>query len=284
MKLKIKNAVYSVKPKQVEGKLLVRYDKFSVKPKRIDHGKIRVLSYSFSVKPKPDGVKIYRFKERSVFKLDSESGVKLYLAKRKSVFKTDERFGTRIYQRNKVSVLKQTCDGTIFTWDATASVFRPQTNNISNSMSAGVGLIFFQNLLTRVYDTERPIVIGVTWSNTISGGAGGVNFPDGNYPETISSIYYTTEIRRTPTAVDNSTGSVFDRLLGLTAMSGSTGITFPFDSVAGNYWFRVQAGFTSSTPTIFKPSGTKVIRDFTIRNVSDRDALLGRFLMGFRVT
>ena len=262
MKLKVRETSYTVKPKQDEGKLLVRYDEFTVKPK-------------------PEGVKIYRTKSRLVLKIDARTGVQLHRVAYSSVLKRDRRSGVCLYKNKNTYILKQTCDGTIFTWDATASVFRPPTNNFSLSVPSGTSNLLAQTLLTRVYDTERPIVLGITWSNTISGGGGGANFPDGNYPETGSFIYYAAETRTTATAVDNSAGSVSQSLIGLTAMNGSTGVTFSFNSVAGNHWFRLQGGFTGS---VFKPSGTKVIRDFTVRNVSDGNALIGRCLIGMRVT
>lgn len=280
MKLLVKETSYTVKPKQTEGKLVVRSDRYSTKPKQTE-GKICILREGFTIKPKPDGIKMYRTKTRSVAKLDARIGVKVYEKVYDSVLKRDTRNGVRLYRADNTRVLKQTCDGTIFTWDATASVFRPQTSNLSGSVAAGISTLLASNLLSRIYATERPIVMGITWSNTISGGTGGVNFPDGTYPETASFIYYAAEIRKTPTAVDNSTGSVFQSLIGLTGMDGSTGVTFSFDSAAGNYWFRFQGGFTGST---FKPSGTKAIRDFTLRNVSDGNALLGRCVFGFRVT
>ena len=58
MKLKVKNTVFTVKPKQDEGKLVVRFDRFTVKPK-------------------PRGVKIYESKMTSVLKHDRRYGVKI---------------------------------------------------------------------------------------------------------------------------------------------------------------------------------------------------------------
>jgi len=58
MKLKVKNTEFTVKPKQSEGKLVVRFDRFTVKPK-------------------PRGVKIYKGKLTTVLKHDRRSGVKI---------------------------------------------------------------------------------------------------------------------------------------------------------------------------------------------------------------
>lgn len=281
MKLKVKETSYGVKPKQSEGKLVVGLDRFSVNPKQTE-GKLRVLREAFTVKPKPDGVKVYRTKTRSVLKTDSRSGVKVYRGVYSSVLKRDARSGVRLYRANNTRVLKQTCDGTIFTWDAAETIFRPQTTNI-NSTTAPTGSFFlFSGASSRIYDTERPIVIGVTWSNTISGGTGGVNFPDGTYTEFGSPYYHLAEIRTTPTAVNDSAGSVLNRIVGLTAMSGVSGVTFTFDSAAGNFWLRFTAG-TTGTPPYFVPVGTKQIRDYTVRNVSNGNSLMFRFLIGWRV-
>lgn len=69
MKLKVRETDFTVKPKQTEGKLVVR---FSV----------------FSVKPKHRGVKIYK---------DSST----------SVLKNDRRYGVRIQKQKKTTILKQ---------------------------------------------------------------------------------------------------------------------------------------------------------------------------------
>jgi len=66
MKLKVKETSYSVKPKQDEGKLLVRYD-------------------SFTVKPKPRGVKIYEGKLTTVLKHDRRSGVRIQKVKNNKI-------------------------------------------------------------------------------------------------------------------------------------------------------------------------------------------------------
>lgn len=68
MKLKVKETSYSVKPKQDEGKLVVRYD-------------------SFTVKPKPRGVKIYQDKLTSVLKHDRRSGVRIQKVKNNKILK-----------------------------------------------------------------------------------------------------------------------------------------------------------------------------------------------------
>jgi hypothetical protein len=70
MKLKVKETAYTVKPKQTEGKLVVRYS-------------------VFTVKPKPRGVQIY----------------KNNLA---SVLKHDRRYGVRIQKQKNTLILKQT--------------------------------------------------------------------------------------------------------------------------------------------------------------------------------
>jgi len=280
MKLKVKETSYGVKPKQSEGKLVVGLDRFSVKPKQTE-GKLCVLREVFTVKPKPDGVKVYRTKTRSVLKTDSRSGVKVYRGVYSSVLKRDARSGVRLYRANNTRVLKQTCDGTIFTWDAAEKSFRPPTTNIGTVTSSTSSFIT-NTLLTRIYDTERPIVIGVTWSNTISDGTGGVNFPDGTYTEFGSPYYHLAEIRTTPTAVNNSAGNLPNRIVGLTGMSGVSGVTFTFNSAAGNFWLRFGAG-TTGTPPYFVPSGTKQIRDYTVRNVSNGNSFMFRFLTGWRV-
>lgn len=69
MKLKIKDYFLTAKPKQNEGKLVVRFDRFTVKPK--------------------------------------ERGVKIYLGKLTSVLKHDRRFGVRIEKTIKNKILKQ---------------------------------------------------------------------------------------------------------------------------------------------------------------------------------
>jgi len=282
MKLKVKESAYTVKPKQAEGKLVVRNDDFAVKPKQAE-GKLCVLRESFTVKPKPDGVKVYRTKTRSVLKTDSRSGVKVYRGVYSSVLKRDARSGVRLYRANNTRVLKQTCDGTIFTWDAVETIFRPPSTSISNATVSSVTSFFVNSgLLSRIYDTERPIVIGITWSNTILGGCGGINFPDGTYPDYGSPVYHFAEIRKTPTAVNNSAGAVLDRIIGLTAMSGDSGVTFTFDSAEGRSWLRFQAGLTG-TPPYSIPAGTKQIRDITVRNVSNGNAFMHRLHMGFRI-
>jgi len=281
MKIKVKEIDYAVKPKQAEGKLVVGSPDLSVKPKQAE-GKLLVLNGDFTVKPKPDGIKIYRAKNRSVVKTDNRSGAKIYRNQYSSVLKLDGRSGVRLYKANNTRVLKHTCDGTIFTWDAAETIFRPQTRNIGSSYTPTSSFTLVSGLLSRIYDTERPIVIGVTWSNTISGGTGGVNFPDGTYTEFGSPYYYLAEIRTTPTAVDNSAGNVANSIVGLTGMSGVSGVTFTFDSAAGNFWLRFGAG-TTGTPPYFVPSGTKQIRDYTVRNVSNGNSFMFRFLFGWRV-
>jgi len=282
MKIKVKESVYTIKPKQTEGKLVVRNDDFAVKPKQAE-GKLMVRSDDFAVKPKPDGVRIYRAKNRSVIKTDRRCGVRVYRSANSSVLKGDRRSGVRLYRAQNNHVLKQTCDGTIFTWDAVETIFRPPSTAISSSTVSSVSAFLFNSgLLSRIYNTERPIVIGITWSNTISGGCGGVNFPDGTYPDYGSPVYHFAEIRKTPTAVNNSAGSVLDRIIGLTAMSGDSGVTFTFDSAEGRSWLRFQAGLTG-TPPYSIPAGTKQIRDITVRNVSNGNAFMHRFYMGFRI-
>jgi hypothetical protein len=283
MKLKVKELSYTVKPKQTEGKLVVQDYRYSVKPKQTE-GKLLVLGSGFVVKPKPDGVKIYRTKNRSVLKRDSRSGAKVYREAYSSVLKRDARTGVRLYRANNTRVLRQTCDGTIFTWDATVSVFRPPNGSLTATSGGSVSSSFLSSggLSTRIYDTERPVVLGITWSNTISGGVGGANFPDGTYPETSSRLYFYTQIQKTPTAVNSSAGAVTQQTLGLTGMNGTTGITFPFDSASGTYWLRFVEGIQSGTPSI--ASGTKYIRQFTVRNVSDGNAFMFNFLLGVRIT
>jgi hypothetical protein len=285
MKLKVKETSYSAKPKQDEGKLVVRYDSFTIKPKQSE-GKLLILNRAFTVKPKPDGIRIYATNTRSVVKTDARNGLKIYRNSHSSVLKHDRRSGVRLYRTNNIRVLKQTCDGTIFTWDAIPSFFRfpAYSNNTLSTSSGSAAITISTGLLTRIYGTERPIVVGVTWSNTMSGGNGGVNFPDGTYPETASSIFYLAEIRKTPTAVDNSAGSVVQGIIGLTGMSGSPGVSFSIDSAAGNYWFIFRAGTTGTTPLPTIPSGTKIIREFTLSNLSDGNSHLGKFLLGWRYT
>jgi hypothetical protein len=58
MKLKVKETAYSVKPKQAEGKLVVGYN-------------------TFTVKPKPRGVQIYKNDLSFVLKHDRRSGVRI---------------------------------------------------------------------------------------------------------------------------------------------------------------------------------------------------------------
>jgi len=282
MKLKFSNSTHFVKPKQTEGKLRIWYRESTVKPKRVEPNKLRILTERFLVQPKQDGVKLTRFADRVVLKQCESVGVQLYRKDRRLVLKTDELTGIRLYKKQSTHVLKQTCDGTIFTWDAAETIFRPPTNNLGTVSIPTGSFIITSGLLTRIYDTERPIVIGVTWSNTISGGTGGVNFPDGTYTEVGSPYYHLAEIRTTPTAVNNSAGSVPSRIVGLTGMSGVSGVTFTFNSAAGNFWLRFGAG-TTGTPPYFVPSGTKQIRDYTVRNVSNNNSFIFRFLIGWRV-
>jgi len=68
MKLKVKETSYSVKPKQDEGKLVVQYD-------------------AFTVKPKPRGVKIYEGKLTTVLKHDRRSGVQIQKVKNNKILK-----------------------------------------------------------------------------------------------------------------------------------------------------------------------------------------------------
>jgi hypothetical protein len=68
MKLKVKETSYGVKPKQSEGKLVVRFDRFTVKPK-------------------PRGVKIYLGKLTSVLKHDRRSGVKIQKSANNKILK-----------------------------------------------------------------------------------------------------------------------------------------------------------------------------------------------------
>jgi len=58
MRIKVKETAFTVKPKQAEGKLLVRNDEWTVKPK-------------------PHGVAIYENKFKSVLKHDRRYGVKI---------------------------------------------------------------------------------------------------------------------------------------------------------------------------------------------------------------
>ena len=68
MKLKVKETAYTVKPKQDEGKLVVRFDRFTVKPK-------------------PRGVKIYEGKLTAVLKHDLRSGVKIQKVRNNKILK-----------------------------------------------------------------------------------------------------------------------------------------------------------------------------------------------------
>lgn len=68
MKLKVHETSYTVKPKQDEGKLVVRFDRFTVKPK-------------------PRGVKIYESKYTSVLKHDRRYGVKIQKVKNDKILK-----------------------------------------------------------------------------------------------------------------------------------------------------------------------------------------------------
>ena len=58
MNLKVKETSYSVKPKQDEGKLVARFDRYDIKPKA-------------------RGVKIYKSKLTGVLKCDRRYGVKI---------------------------------------------------------------------------------------------------------------------------------------------------------------------------------------------------------------
>lgn len=69
MKLKVKETDYTVKPKQEEGKFVVRFDRFTVKPK--------------------------------------SRGVKIYEDKLTAVLKHDRRYGVRIQKQKKTTILKQ---------------------------------------------------------------------------------------------------------------------------------------------------------------------------------
>lgn len=68
MKLKVKETSYTVKPKQAEGKLVVGYG-------------------VFSVKPKPRGVRIYSNSMSSVLKHDRRSGVRIQKQKKTTILK-----------------------------------------------------------------------------------------------------------------------------------------------------------------------------------------------------
>ena len=68
MKLKVKETAYTVKPKQDEGKLVVRFDRFTVKPK-------------------PRGVQIYEDKLTAVLKHDRRSGVEIQKVKNDKILK-----------------------------------------------------------------------------------------------------------------------------------------------------------------------------------------------------
>lgn len=68
MKLKIQETSYTIKPKQVEGKLVVGFD-------------------VFTVKPKPRGVRIYNNEKTSVLKHDRRYGVKIQKVKSYKILK-----------------------------------------------------------------------------------------------------------------------------------------------------------------------------------------------------
>jgi hypothetical protein len=68
MKLKVKETAYTVKPKQAEGKLVVRYN-------------------TFTVKPKPRGVQIYKNDLASVLKHDRRYGVRIQKQKTTIILK-----------------------------------------------------------------------------------------------------------------------------------------------------------------------------------------------------
>jgi hypothetical protein len=68
MKLKVKETSYAANPKQDEGKLLVRY-------------------HQFTVKPKPRGVKIYQDKLTAVLKHDRRIGVLIQKVKNNKILK-----------------------------------------------------------------------------------------------------------------------------------------------------------------------------------------------------
>lgn len=68
MKLKIQETSYTIKPKQVEGKLVVGFD-------------------VFTVKPKPRGVRIYTNEQTSVLKQDRRCGVKIQKVKSYKILK-----------------------------------------------------------------------------------------------------------------------------------------------------------------------------------------------------
>ena len=70
MKLKVREIDFIVKPKQIEGKLVLRFS-------------------DFKVKPKPRGVKIYKHSSTSVVK-------------------HDRHYGVKIQKQNKTTILKQT--------------------------------------------------------------------------------------------------------------------------------------------------------------------------------
>lgn len=68
MKLKVKETAYTVRPKQTEGKVLVVYD-------------------VFTVKPKPRGVQVYKNILASVLKTDRRTGVRIQKQKNSIILK-----------------------------------------------------------------------------------------------------------------------------------------------------------------------------------------------------
>ena len=68
MKLKVKQFYFTVKPKQDEGKLLVRFDQFTIKPK-------------------PHGVVIQKKRIVSVIKHDRRYGVRIQKVKNDKILK-----------------------------------------------------------------------------------------------------------------------------------------------------------------------------------------------------
>ena len=68
MKLQVNETSYTVKPKQTEGKLVVRFDEFSVQPK-------------------PRGVKLFKKKSTSVLKTDERTGVRIEKRKTNKIVK-----------------------------------------------------------------------------------------------------------------------------------------------------------------------------------------------------
>jgi hypothetical protein len=68
MKLKVKEFVYSVKPKQTEGKIIVD-------------------SLEYSVRPKPSGVKIRKKPNTYALKHDRQTGVRIQKSKNSKILK-----------------------------------------------------------------------------------------------------------------------------------------------------------------------------------------------------